>query len=69
MITNEMRCPCCGGELINQDIVKVLHQIDNGNYFEGNQSNVWSCEDCPVILLEYYGTNIIKDLGELVKEG
>jgi len=64
MITNEMRCPCCDGELINQEVV-----IDNGNYFEGKQSNVWSCEDCPVILLErYYGTDIIRDLGELVKE-
>jgi C4-type Zn-finger protein len=63
MITNEMECPCCGGQLINQDIV-----IDHGNYFEGNQSNVWSCEDCPVILLEYFGNDIIKDLGGLVKE-
>ena len=59
----DISCPCCGGELINQDII-----IDNGNNFEAKQSNLWICDNCPVVLLEYYGTDIIKDLGELVKE-
>lgn len=45
----KINCPCCGG---------ILRHKDKDN------THIWSCEDCPVVMFEYYSSKDIKNVSK-----
>jgi hypothetical protein len=62
MITNEMRCPCCNGELI-YGIVGT-----NDEFNKTTETHTWICEECSLVMFEYYTSENIKGLKKRLKE-
>jgi len=62
MITNEMKCPCCGGELI------YVIVGTNDEFNKITKTHTWSCEECSIVMFEYYTSENIKGLKKRLKE-
>jgi ssDNA-binding Zn-finger/Zn-ribbon topoisomerase 1 len=43
----DLKCPCCNGNLKYQESVKT---------------HTWVCEDCPIIMFEYYTLEDLENL-------
>lgn len=62
MRLTEMKCPCCEGKLIYREIVslnKMAIEIE---------THTWSCQDCVIIVFEYYNSDDITGLKQMIKE-
>ena len=47
-------CPCCDNELIYKPIP-----------YENDATHAWVCEECPIIMFEYYYVNDIDNLKKI----